>query len=404
VTRARRAEAFHALVEDSSAGGVRLPGHPERPEHAEYGTLLAVVGALRAVPDPVADPAFVAALRDRLIAEAETVLVAAAAQLEDADARLRLRPTTPHAKRRQRRLAAVVSGFALVGVTTTVAVASQNALPGDGLYSVKRGLESAHAELTFNRADRGRVLLDSARTRLDEAQTLSRDQADPARVTDALNAFTDQAIAGSDLLVSDYQATGDRSSITTLRTFSVASMDQLDQLQSSVPAQSLDSLLDAAQVVDQVQQTSVQACSVCDGPVLGSVPSVLAQTTQATLDAWQVAVPKPRHALTQGADGGPVLPHLKGQLPPASVTDPGDSTADPTDQTPSAPTADDVQNTVQHLTDGLTDNHQNDVASTIADTTTNLLDAVGQVGNTVAQTVDGTVGGLIGGLLGSPSP
>ena len=63
-----------------------------------------------------------------------------------------------------------------------MAVASQSALPGDGLYPVKRGLESAHAELTFDRGDRGRVLLANARTRLDEAQTLSRTSADPARV------------------------------------------------------------------------------------------------------------------------------------------------------------------------------------------------------------------------------
>ena len=85
MTRGRRAQQFHELVEDSSTGGARLP---------EYADLLDVVGALRAVPAPVADPAFVAALRERLLAEAESVLVAAAAERDDTDARLRLRPTT----------------------------------------------------------------------------------------------------------------------------------------------------------------------------------------------------------------------------------------------------------------------------------------------------------------------
>jgi hypothetical protein len=386
VTRRPRAEAFHELVEDGSRDGARLP---------EYAGLLEVVGALRVLPAPVADPDFVAALRDRLIAEAESVLAAAAAERDQTEARLRLRPTSPRVRRRQRRIAAVVSGFALVGVSASVAVASQSALPGDRLYSVKRGLENAHAELTFDRAARGKVILDNARTRLDEAQTLSRMHADPARVTDALDAFTAQAISGSDLLVSDYQATGNRASITTLRTFAVTSMDRLDTLQSEVPPQSLDPLLRAAQAVDQVQQTSVTTCAVCDGPVLGSVPSVLLQTTQATVDSWLVAVPKPRHVVA-GADGGPVLPHLKGQLPPASVTDPGDSTATPstTDSSPTVPTADDVQHTVQHLTDGLTHGQQNDIASTVADTAQNLLDAVGQVGNQVAQALDDTVGGI----------
>jgi hypothetical protein len=391
VTSARRAEQFNTLVEESSTSGVGLSG---------YAELLDIVGALRAVPAPVADPVFVASLRDRLIQEAESVLVAAATELNEADERLRLRPTTPRARRRHRRLAALVSGVVLVGGSATMAVASQSALPGDGLYPVKRGLENAHAELTFDRGDRGRVLLGDARTRLDEAQTLSRTHADPARVDDALNAFTTQAISGSDLLVSDYDATGDRSSISALRTFSVASMDQLDELQSEVPSQSLAPLLRAAQAVDQVQQTSVQTCSVCDGPALGSVPSVLARSTQATLDAWQLAVPRPPHSqqpLVQGPDGGPVLPHIKGQLPPASVTDPDESTAtspSSTSTAPLAPTAGDVQHTVRHLTDGLTHTHQNDVASTVADTADNLLDAVGEVGNQVAQDLDDTVGGI----------
>jgi hypothetical protein len=383
VITGRRAQQFHELVEDGSTGGARLP---------QYAGLLDVVGALRAVPAPVADPAFVATLRDRLIAEAESVLSAAAAERDDVDARLRLPQTSPHARRRNRRLATAVGGLALVGASATMAVAAQTALPGDGLYPVKRGLESAHAELTFDRGDRGRVLLGSATKRLDEAQDLSRMHADPARVSDALDAFTQQAIDGSDLLVSDYESTGDRSSITSVRTFTVASMDRLQVLQSQVPPESRDGLLRAAQALDQVQASSVDACAVCRGPVIGSVPSVLTQATQATVDSWLVGVTKPHHArhLHPGADGGPVLPQIKGQLPPASVTDPDATTAG----TPTKPTANDVQHTVQHLTDGLTNGQQNDLASTVSDTANNLLDAVGEVGNQVAGALDDTIGGV----------
>jgi hypothetical protein len=331
----------------------------------------------------------VAALRDRLITEAESVLAAVAAEHEDTAERLRLRPTTTHGRRRQRRLAAVISGVALVGVSTTVAVAAQHALPGDHLYSVKRGLESAHAELTFDRAARGRVLLGSAGTRLDEAQQLSRDQGDPAQVSNALNTFTQQAIDGSDLLVADYEATGDRSSITTLRTFTATSMERLKLLQSEVPPQAYPSLLQAAQALDQVQQTSLHACSACDGPLIGSVPSVLAQAAEATADSWLVSIPRAHHHSPDGSNDGPLLPDVEGDdLPPASVTDP-DSSSPPT-----APTADDVQHTVKHLTHGLTDGQQNDVGSTVADTANNLLDAVGELGNEVAGALDDTVGGI----------
>jgi hypothetical protein len=380
VITGRRAQKFHELVEDASTGGARTP---------EYADLLVLVGALRAVPEPVADPAFVATLRERLVAEAETVLAEAAAARQDTDDRLRLRAATPRTRRRQRRVAAVVSGFALAGVSATVAVASQSALPGDHLYSIKRGLESAHAQLTFDRAARGRVLLDDASTRLDEAQQLSRDQADPARVDEALQAFTQQAVDGADLLVTDYQATGHRSSISTLRLFTTASMDQLKTLQSQVPPQSYDSLLQAAQALDQVQQTSIHACPVCDGPLIGSIPTVLAQANDSTADTWQVSIPKPRRS-PSGSTGGPTLPDVEGDaLPPASVTDP-DSAQDAV--TP--PSANDVQHTVKHLTDGLTDGNQNDVGSTVTDTANNLLDAVGQVGNQVAGALDDTVGGI----------
>jgi hypothetical protein len=388
VISGRRVEQFHELVEGSTVGGARTPA---------YADLLDVVGALRAVPAPVPDREFVATLRERLLAEAETVLVAAAAEREETDARLRLPPTAPQTRRRHRRLVAVISGVALVGATATVAVASQSALPGDGLYPVKRGLESAHFQLTFDRAARGRVMLDAASTRLDEAQDLSRTHADPALVSDALDAFTQQATDGADLLVADYEATGDRSSITTLRTFTATSMARLQALQSVVPPQSLDDLLQAARALDQVDQVAVQVCAVCDGPSITQAPSVLTQAAQAASGSWQVVAPHSRGGRTR--PGTPHLPHVGGHLPPASVTDPTQTgLADP-----ELPTAGDVQHTIRHLTGGLTDKNQNDVASTVTDVAGNLLDAVGQAGNQVAGTLDDTVNG-VGSLLPSDLP
>jgi hypothetical protein len=379
---ARRAQRFHELVEDTSTGSARMP---------EYGDLLDVVGALRAVPAVTPDPDFVLALRERLLAEAESVLVAAAAQRDDTDARLRLRPTTPSARRRQRGLAAVVSGAVLAGASATVAVAAQNALPGDSLYSVKRGLESAHAELTFDRGDRGRMLLGDAGTRLDEAEQLSREHADPARVDSALTAFSQQASQGSQLLVADYDATGDRNSIEAVRAFTASSMKRLQVLQSQIPSPSLDSLLQAAQTLDQVQQTAVQACPGCQGPAIGSVPTVLAQAARSTADTWQVAVPR-RQAPKPEGDTTPKLPHLPGKLPPASVTNP-DATGTTAGST-QPPSAGDVRHTVAHLTAGLTGGGQNDVGSTVTDSANNLLDAVGELGNQVASTLDQTLGSL----------
>jgi hypothetical protein len=380
VITGRRAEQFHELVEGrTSTGGARTPA---------YADLLDVVDGLRAVPAPVADPAFVTALRERLVAEAETVLAEVAATREATDARLRITPTSPRTRRRRRRLAAAVSGLALVGASATMAVAAQTALPGDALYPVKRGLESVHAELTFDRAARGRVLLDNASTRLDETEQLSQERADPARVGDTLDAFTQEATAGADLLVADYQATGDESSMTTLRTFTADSMGRLRELQSVVPPQALPQLLQAARALDQVEQVSVHTCSSCQGPLITSAPPVLTQALRAAADSWQVAAPGHHRSGHQprGSEQ-PSLPQLPDHLPPASVTDPDQSSASDPDQ----PTGGEVRHTLEHLTDGLIGKHQHDVASTVTDTASNLLDAVGEVGDQVASTLGDTV-------------
>ena len=385
----RHAQQFHDLVE-ADADAARSTA---------YAELVELVGGLRALPEPAPDPAYTAALRERLMAEAPTALRAAADERLATEARLRLGRgsdpvTTP--VRRRRRLAAAVAGAVVVGSTASMAVASQHALPGDRLYPLKRGLESAHAQLTFDRAARGGVLLDSASTRLDEVQQLSRDGASADRVAETLDAFSREASTGADLLVADYEATGDRSSMTTLRTFTVTGMERLRALQSVVPAGSLGSLLQAGQALDQIEQISVHTCSSCDGPLIGSVPSVLGQSLWSTTDTWRVGAPAGSdHGRRHLADGGIELPHVGGDLPPASVTDPG--------QTGLAPTAGDVRHTLDQLTGGLTDSRQHDVGSTLTDTAGNVLDAVGAVGNTVTGTLGDTLG-QVGSLLPSDVP
>jgi len=379
VITGRRSLEFHELVEGAPTSSARA---------SSYADLLEVVGGLRSVPAPVADPVFVAALRDRLITEAETVLAAAAAGRADVDQRLRLTPATPGVRHRNRRLAAGLSGVVLVGGTATMALAAQSALPGDGLYPLKRGIESAHAGLTFDRAGRGEVLLDSASTRLGEAAELSRADDDPSRVDDALNAFSQQAIAGSDLLVQDYQTSGDESSMTTVRTFTASSMAQLRDLQAMVPPDSLPQLLQAAQTLDQIEQVSVQTCPACSGPLVTAVPTVLTDATRAAIGAWATTgTTSGRHH--HGTSGGPRLPHVGGNLPPGSVTDRSQSGTNL-----EVVSAKDVQRTIHDLTGGLTDGNHNDLGSTVTDTTNNVLDAVGQVGNTVTGAVGDTVDGL----------
>jgi len=72
----RRAEEFHSLVEDTSTGGLH---------DARYADFLDIVASLRDTPAAQPRPEFVSGLRERLMIEAETVLV-----VSDEEARLRL--------------------------------------------------------------------------------------------------------------------------------------------------------------------------------------------------------------------------------------------------------------------------------------------------------------------------
>jgi Domain of unknown function (DUF5667) len=386
VTMRRRAQEFHDLVEGSS---------PDRA--SSYGDLLEVVGGLRAAPAPVADPAFVAHLRDLLITEAETVRAAAAAVHDATEGPLRQTRPGSGVRRRNRRLAAAVTGVVLVGGSATMAVASQSALPGDALYPIKRDIESAHAGLTFDRAGRGEVLLRSASSRLDEAEALTRADADPARVDEALDGFTSEAIAGSDLLIQDYRSSGDDGSVTTVRTFTASSMGRLHDLEPVIPGTSLPRLLTAAQALDQIESAAVTVCPDCSGPLVTSVPSVLAEALDAATRPWATGMPD------AGQPGQPGHHHHRGHHGPSSAPHPPQGGGNPptVGDTPPPTSGSDVVSgsQVQHILHdigGVTGGDQNAPGSTATDAPSTAVDEVGQAGSTVTGPVTGTIGGTVG--------
>ncbi len=269
----RRAEEFHSLVEDPSTGGLH---------DARYADFLDIVASLRDTPAAQPRPDFVADLREQLMTAADTVLVAA----ED-EARLTL-PSRRTVRRpaRERRIAAAAAGVAIVGATTSMAMAAQSALPGDALYPLKRLIEGAEAGIAVNEADKGSTLLANASGRLAEITALSRDGRleDGEAVADTLNTFTRQAIEASDLLLTDYAATGDESSIAELRDFTGESMQTLAELESVVPEQARDELLRAARILTQIDAQAQQACPSCGGDGIDEIPAILTSSYELSGD------------------------------------------------------------------------------------------------------------------------
>ena len=118
------------------------------------------------------------------------------------------RPDAPARRRRRARLAAggrppagpgpgapswsasPPARIALSGISA----ASENAVPGDALYGMKRSTERAQLALASSDLSRGQLFLDFARTRLDEAATLRGDRLGFSAVLDDMDADTRQGV------------------------------------------------------------------------------------------------------------------------------------------------------------------------------------------------------------------
>ena len=280
----RRAERFAALVDATSTTGADEP----------YAPLLEVVGTLRAAaeegPAPRAD--YVADLRSRLMAEADTALV-------PTDARLVLpqrHPTT----RKQSRFTAAVAGLVLVGSSAGMAVAAQSSVPGDGLYPLKRGLEHVGERLNLSDAGRGRDLLGQATARLGEVDTLLERDASDAQVAATLRSFTSSAGDGADVLFRTYQRDGDDADIATVRDFAGTEMGVLTDLSANAPSSLQSDFAEAAQLLSDLDQQATTLCGDCGprGPL--GLPARLRPVSHESALVDLLAATPPEHRLDAG--------------------------------------------------------------------------------------------------------
>ncbi|MCL8023838.1 DUF5667 domain-containing protein [Nocardioides bruguierae] len=270
----RRAEEFDAQVEAALAG--------RRVDDPRFAELVEVAAALRAMPAPPQRPDVAADLRERLMAAAATELVpgkeAADDPLQVGSRRTAGRSGT---RTRERRFAVAVGGLAVLGATTSVAVAAQSALPGESLYPVKRAIENIHTGFSVGEADRGQVLLAGATDRLTELTELSRQgRGDGATADEVLADFRAQTQEGADLLLEDYAANGDEATISQLQAWTVESMGSLADLADLLPGQADAALVAAGQVLSDLDTRTSELCPSCDGGRLVDVPLFLSSATE----------------------------------------------------------------------------------------------------------------------------
>lgn len=186
----RRAERFAQLLDEAN-GGRRH--HVRSKADGELTALVEVSRRLTAErPDVEPGAEFRTGLRAMLVATAEREGIGTPAKTTTG-VRGALLPAITG--RRARARGAILVGVAAGAVALSgISAASENALPGDALYGMKRSTERAQLALASSDISRGQLFLDFARTRLDEAASVRDDQLGFSAVLDDMDADTRQGV------------------------------------------------------------------------------------------------------------------------------------------------------------------------------------------------------------------
>ncbi|MCM1967500.1 MULTISPECIES: DUF5667 domain-containing protein [unclassified Streptomyces] len=340
VTPHRRANAFAQALEERTPSDLSEPDpaaeQSEAPaEPADHDRLLALASVLgERMPRPVLDPEVKVVQRAQLIAAMEAKVmeeragggVAADPQVpEQRTGRGAHRATSLRKLRpRSRWSKGIAAGGLTVGVAagafSGVAAASTDALPGDHLYPVKRGMEDIRLGMADGDSDRGELYLDQASSRLSEARRLMErgrlgalDHESLGEIRRALAGMKHDASEGHRLLQAAYERDGSLGPIQALSSFSRSHRDAWAKLRGNLPAQLTDVGGEVESVFQAIDQDVAPLQSLLPKPpeqTRGSGPS----TKPSAPAGKQQATPSPGapstapHPPTDQTSGSPKAP------------------------------------------------------------------------------------------------
>ncbi|GJF29797.1 hypothetical protein KNE206_24970 [Kitasatospora sp. NE20-6] len=247
----RRAKAFAEALEahrtdDGPEGGPDGPGTggAHRAGSAAMADLLATAALLTELPEPEFAADAKAVQRAQLMAAFEQAYAGGGGAAVPRQRRHHAVRATRGRWGRRLAIGGLVAGVA-VGSFAGAATASGNALPGDALYGMKRGLEGLRLDWAGSDSERGALLLQQASTRLDEAQSLLQRSGSPEalspgtveQVRRALDEMHAEAVRGRDLLRSVYRSNGSLAPMRQLASFADGEDDRWASLHDRLPGQ-----------------------------------------------------------------------------------------------------------------------------------------------------------------------
>jgi hypothetical protein len=283
VSAHRRANAFAQALEEQSDQGTAAEQpdgsapSPAAAEQTERGPLLALATGLGELPKPELDPEVKIVQRAQLVAAMEAMLLEGTAAGGEGPGRSvpeqrshrgrgthrasglgKLRP-------RSRLSKGLAAGGLTVGVAAGafggVAAASSDALPGDSLYGLKRGMEDIKLGLAHGDSSRGELYLDQASTRLNEARRLMErdrsgqlDHESVGEIRRALSGMQHDASEGHRLLHEAYERDGSLGPIQALSAFAQSHREAWGALRDRLPVQLGDVSSQVSSVFDAIDE------------------------------------------------------------------------------------------------------------------------------------------------------
>ncbi|WP_107418186.1 DUF5667 domain-containing protein, partial [Streptomyces albidoflavus] len=278
VSAHRRANAFAQALEEQTPPGQAAEDRPPAAsggqpgaapaERAEESRMLSLAAELGEMPRPQLDPEVRTVQRAQLVAAMEAMAGSAPdpSVPEQRSGRGAHRASPLRKLRPRSRLTkGLAAGGLTVGVAAGafggVAAASSDALPGDSLYGLKRGMEDIKLGMAGDAADRGGIYLDHASTRLSEARRLmergrsgSLDHESLAEIRRALGAVHHDAGQGHRLLSAAYQEGGSLQPIQQLSSFSQSHRATWTSLRDQLPPTLFDVSDQVSEVFDAIEE------------------------------------------------------------------------------------------------------------------------------------------------------
>ncbi|QYX78259.1 DUF5667 domain-containing protein [Streptomyces akebiae] len=295
VSAHRRANAFAQALEELSDRGTAAEqpeGSAPAPaaEQTEQGRMLALTTGLDELPKPVLDPEVKVVHRAQLVAAMEAMLRDGTLPGREASD-----PSVPEQRSgkargahrasplgklrpRSRLTKGLAAGGLSVGVAASafggVAAASSDALPGDSLYGLKRGIEDVKLTLADDTDDRGRLYLDQASTRLSEARRLMErgrggqlDHESLGEIRRALTGMRHDASEGHRLLHEAYERDPESlGPIRALSAFSRSHREAWGALRDRLPVQLGDVSQQVSSVFDAIDDEVAPHSSLLPQP------------------------------------------------------------------------------------------------------------------------------------------